>query len=105
MSTLKKASDAQTTQWETKLAMSLAGVVVFVGAFYLYTTNHIAVQGFAIRNVEKEIEVLKKDNNQLRIQEAELKSLYRIEETGKRLKMFEPTDVSYIENTHPIAIR
>ena len=105
MSTLKHTTTAAKPQWESKIAMSVAGIVVFVGAFYLYTTNRLAVQGFAIRNVEKEIATLKQDNNQLRIQEAELKSLYRIEETGRRLKMFEPTDVSYLENTHPIALR
>jgi hypothetical protein len=90
---------------QNKLAVSIAGVVVVLGACYLYTTNRVAVQGFAIRGAEKEIARLKQDNKQLRIQEAELKSLYRIEEAGKRLNMFEPTEVIYIEESNSIALR
>ncbi|MDD5084268.1 MAG: hypothetical protein PHT88_05080 [Candidatus Moranbacteria bacterium] len=88
-----------------KLSVGIAGVVVIMGMCYLYTTNRVAVQGYSIREAEQEIASLKQDNKQLRIQEAELKSLYRIEEAGKRLNMFEPTEVSYIEDTHPIALR
>jgi hypothetical protein len=75
------------------------------GALYLYATNRVAVQGYAIGVSENRIAQLKQDNNALRIQEAELKSLYRIEEAGKRLNMFEPTQVSYIEESNPIALR
>lgn len=88
-----------------KIPVGFGCLIAVVGAFYLYTTNRVAVSGYSIRSVEKEIAQLKQDNNQLRIQEAELKSLYRIEESGKRLNMFEPTHINYIEETNPIALR
>lgn len=88
-----------------KMLFGVAGLVVVLGASYLYATNKVAVQGFAIRSAEKEIAQLKQDNNQLRIEEAELKSLYRIEEAGKRLNMFEPMEVIYIEDSNSIALR
>lgn len=91
--------------YQQKLPVYIAGIVILLGAFYLYTTNRVAVQGYAIRGIEKDIARLKKDNNQLRIEEAELKSLYRIEEAGKRMNMFEPTTVNYIEETNSIALR
>ena len=105
-----KAMDKQekthnTALYKQKLPIYIAGIVIFLGAFYLYTTNRVAVQGYAIRDAEQDIAQLKQNNNQLRIQEAELKSLSRIEDTGKRLNMFEPTKVNYIEETGPIALR
>lgn len=102
---MSKHTEIPFTSYQNKIAASIAGVVVVLGACYLYATNRVAVSGYAIRNAEKEIAVLKQDNNQLRIQEAELKSLYRIEEAGKRLNMFEPAHVSYIDESGPIAFR
>lgn len=86
-------------------SFAMVGVVLLLGAFYLYATNKVAVQGFGIREAEKRVAQLGQENNQLRIREAELKSLYRIEETGKRLNMFEPAEVSYIEENGPLALR
>jgi cell division protein FtsB len=82
----------------------VALIAVF-GALHLYSMNRIAVQGYAIRSAEKKLAALKQENNQLRIQEAELKSLQRIEEAGRRLNMFEPQEVSYIEENSPVALR
>ncbi len=95
----------KTASWQQKMPIGIAGVVMILGAIYLYTTNTVAVSGYAIREAENRLAELKQDNNQLRIQEAEFKSLYRIEESGKRLNMFEPVQVSYIEETKPIALR
>lgn len=101
----KPSNKRNTSSYQNNLSVGIAGIVVALGACYLYTTNRVAVQGYAIREGETEIAQLKKDNNQLRIQEAELKSLYRIEEAGKRLNMFEPVRVNYIEESNPIAFR
>jgi cell division protein FtsL len=101
----KRAQIQTATSFQKTVPVGIAIIVIVLGAFYLYTTNKVAVQGFAIRGAEKEIAQLKQANNQLRIQEAELKSLYRIEESGKRLNMFEPVQVSYIEESSPIALR
>jgi hypothetical protein len=101
----KQENTHDTALYQQKLPVYIAGIVILLGAFYLYTTNRVAVQGYAIRGVEQDIARLKQDNNQLRIEEAELKSLYRIEEAGKRMNMFEPAKVNYIEETNSIALR
>lgn len=80
-------------------------MVLVCGGAYLYSINKVAVKGYAIRSTERQLSELKQENNKLRIQEADLRSLYRIEETGKRLNMFESQDVRYIEETGPIAFR
>ncbi|EKE18714.1 MAG: hypothetical protein ACD_9C00255G0001 [uncultured bacterium] len=75
----------------------------FAGLFYIYSVNQTAVKGIAIRNVEKEILQQKKNNETLKIKEAELKSLYHIESTSQQLNMFRATNVKYLEETPSVA--
>jgi hypothetical protein len=88
-----------------KVPVALMVCIFVLGGMYLYTTNRIAVQGYTIGEREKQLALLKRDNNQLRIEEAELKSLYRIEEAGKRLNMFEPTQIHYVDESNTLALR
>jgi hypothetical protein len=95
-------SKAREGKWFRRISL---GLIVLFGVLYLHSMNRIAVQGYAIRAAEKQLASLKQENNQLRIQEAELKSLRRIEEAGQRLNMFESQEVTYIEELSPIALR
>ena len=87
------------------------GFVVFslffvIGAAYLYSVNSNAVKGYEIREVEKEISELRKNQEQLKIREAELNSLYRIERESENLNMAElGDDVAYIEELGPVAFK
>lgn len=101
---LHQTDVSKSRTWSMFFFGSVVVMVVFA-AFYLYASNRIAVQGYAIRSVERDIAELKVANNQLRIQEAELKSFHQIEETSRRLNMFESVQVSYIEEVGPIALR
>jgi hypothetical protein len=65
--------------------------------------NQTAVKGIAIRNAEKEIAVNAKNNESLRIKEAELKSLYRIEDASKQLDMVDASSVKYLEESPSVA--
>jgi hypothetical protein len=83
-------------------------VVIFailVGVFYIYSINNSATKGSNILKMEKEIAQLKKESEGLRIKEAELKSLYHIEEESKKLNMAEITSISYIEKAGPVAFK
>ena len=83
-------------------------VIVFailVGIFYIYSINNSATKGSNILKMEKEIAQLKKESEELRIKEAELKSLYRVEEESKKLNMAETANVSYIEKSGPVALK
>lgn len=79
--------------------------VVMAGTFYLYTINGGASKGMKMRVVEKEISEFKKDSEQLKIKEAELKSLYYLEEMSKNLKMTVLRNANYIEEAGPMASR
>lgn len=82
----------------------VAAFLVFSG-IYVYCINGNATKGYQIKKIEKEIEELKKENENLLIKEAELKSLYRIEESTKKLNMAETVQVSFIEEKSPVAMK
>lgn len=82
----------------------IAVFLIFSG-IYLYYTNSSAAKGYQIRQVEKEISDLKKENEQLKIREAELKSLYNIEELSRELNMAKAVQVSFIEEKSPVAMK
>ena len=88
-----------------KISLLVFGSVALLGSFYLYSINKTAVLGFSIRTAENKVATLRQENNQLKIKEAELKSLYRIEETGQRLNMFEVQQVRYLDESSPLALR
>ena len=75
----------------------------FSGLFYIYSVNQTAIKGIAIRNAEQEISRKQKDNEALKIKEAELKSLYNIEQTSKQLNMVDAANVKYIEESPSVA--
>ncbi len=97
------------TELSGSVHLLLVGVLtaLFVsGGCYLYSVNQNAVQGYHMRTLEKEIDGLKEKNAELRITEADLRSLHRIEETSaQELEMQKPDTIKYIEQHGPVAIR
>jgi cell division protein FtsL len=84
----------------------LVVALLFVAAgIYMYSINSSAAKGYQMRQVEKQIQDLKKENEDLKIKEAELRSLYHIEESSKNLNMGDLKNVSYIEETGPVAMK
>lgn len=75
----------------------------FSGLFYIYSVNQTAVKGIAIRSAEQSITKQKKENEGLKIKEAELKSLYKIEESSKQLNMLPSVNVKYLEEGSIVA--
>lgn len=75
----------------------------FSGLFYIYSVNQTATKGIAIRNAEQEIAMRQKENEALKIKEAELKSLYHIEQSSKELNMVDSVSVKYLEENPIVA--
>jgi hypothetical protein len=74
----------------------------------LYSINRSAVQGYHMRSLEKEIDKLKQENAELKITEADLKSLYRIEASEEALSMQKPDNIIYLDSrdqVKPVALR
>lgn len=88
-------------RWEAHVGAAHVAVVVLLAlsllsaGLYVYAVNRSAVQGYAIRTLEKELKELKKANAELRVQEAEGKALSRVEAGSVDLRM-ERADVTTI---------
>jgi len=83
-------------------------LVVFIaalGVFYIFEVNSNATKGYEIRSLEKKVQELKDSQERLKIKEAELKSMYNIEERTKNLNMVAPKDVSYLTLPGSVAMR
>lgn len=83
----------------------VVALLLLIAGIYVYCINNSATKGYQIRQIESEISGLEKENEQLRIKEAELRSLYRIEQSSKNLNMAAPAEISYIEEKSPVAMK
>ena len=85
--------------------MFAVALIVFVaGGCYLYSVNQSAVQGYHMRSLEQSISKLKQENAELKISEADLRSLYRIEASEEALSMQKTDDTVYLEERGPVAL-
>lgn len=89
---------------KTGMSFLIASLVI-VGAAYLYQVNGIATKGYEIREKETRIQDLKKESQQLKIKEVELKSMYNIEKSMDGLNLVTSPEVSYLEENGPMAMK
>ena len=80
-------------------------VVIILGAFYLYQVNDLATKGYDIKEIENEIQGLKKTNEMNKIKEVELKSMYNLEKATENLDMVSARDITYLEIGGPVAMK
>ena len=86
--------------------VALLALSLLSAGLYVYAVNRSAVQGYAIRTLEKDLKELKKANAELRVKEAEAKSLTRVEEGSTELRM-EKSVVTNVITAHAnvVAVR
>lgn len=83
----------------------VAALVCLLGVFYIFEVNNMATKGYEIKALENKMADLKKENENLKIQEAELKSMYSIEEKTRELNMVAPKGVSYLNLPGDVAMK
>ena len=83
----------------------IIALFLFSAGNYLFSVNQNAVHGYRIRALEKEITVLKKESSQLRVSEAEARSLERMKDAGARMGMERATDVISVEREEVVAMK
>ncbi|MFA5871972.1 MAG: septum formation initiator family protein [Parcubacteria group bacterium] len=87
------------------LSFLLVAMICAAAVFYIFEVNNQATKGYEIKNLEDNLEALKANNEKLKIQAAELKSMYNIEEKTKELNMTAPKDISYINVPGEMAMK
>ena len=83
----------------------LVCLICSAGVFYIFEVNNAATQGYTIQSLEKQAQELRDKNEKLKIREAELRSMYNIEERTKGLNMIAPKDVSYLTLPGSVAMK
>lgn len=98
----------QTRSGKSHFLFLLVVAFFFVtGGMYIFAVNERAVYGYDIRGIEKELAKLKKENAQLRLQEAAGRSLSRVEAGSMQLRMEKavPQGELVIGRLGPVAFR
>lgn len=88
----------------SKLVFVLAFTIIVAIFSYIFSINSAAIKGYNFRKTENELNSLIKANEDLKIKEAELRSLRNVEEASKKLNMAEIKSISYIQETSPFAL-
>ena len=101
----KEALKTQSKLGRVTLNFILVTLICAAGVFYIFEVNNSATKGYEIRGLETKLNELRKENETLRIQAAELKSMYKIEEKTKDLNMVAPKDVSYLNLPGDVAMK
>lgn len=83
---------------ESKRVVSffLAAFVCLVVISYILQMTSVSTKGYEIESYEKKLEDLKRENQKLQIELADLNSIYNIEETSSKLSKVSPKDINYI---------
>ncbi len=87
--------------------MSFLVLLFFVGILgtHIYSVNSNAVQGYQVRQLEKEIAGMQEENARLKIREADAKSFQRIDEARESLSLDQALNPRYFEERDVVASR
>lgn len=80
------------------------GIIAIVAIFgYLFSVNALAIKGFEIKELQKEITSLEKEHNDLKFEVAKLQSIDDLENSSENFGLIKISQAQYI-NSAPDAI-
>jgi cell division protein FtsL len=91
--------------FRTDIAFLILLFFVGVLGMHVYSVNSNAVQGYQVRQLEKEIASRQEENARLKIREADVRSFQRIDEARESLSLDQVTNPQYFEERDIIASR
>jgi len=83
----------------------LSGFTVLVMVGYIITVNMVATSGYGIKATENRIEVLKNENDALKIKISEMQSIDTLEKKALELGMVEPEVIDYVNEGENLALK
>jgi cell division protein FtsB len=93
-----KAKTVSRLLGESKRVLSFF-LVIFVSVVvisYILQMTSVSTKGYEIESYEKKLDHLKRENQKLQVELADLNSIYNIEEASNRLSKVSPKDINYI---------
>jgi len=101
----KKALSSGFRMGRITLSFFLVMLICAAGVFYIFEVNNIATKGYEIKSLENRLNELRRENENLRLREAELRSIYKIEEKTEELNMVVPQNISYLNLPGDVAMK
>jgi uncharacterized protein YlxW (UPF0749 family) len=95
-SSKRKTVSQKVRESESLLVFLMVGFVCVMGISYILQTNSIATRGYEVEEYENELSKLKNSNQNMRNQEAELRSIKNLEEEKDRLVSVDSSDINYV---------
>lgn len=78
--------------------------VFIIGLGYVLTTNYIAAEGYAIKNLQKQVRELESINKSLQVEVSNLKSNNILEAKSNDLNMVKAQSIEYVSLTKTSAM-
>lgn len=79
--------------------------IIFIGCIcsYLWEINYISEQGYKVKELEKQIAVIKEENEKLGIQLVQAQSMGNLQEKVAALSMVTVSEIVYIDDSSYLA--
>lgn len=77
-------------------------LLIIFGLTYFWRVNSISTQGFQIKELEKNIQLLKEENQRLELEAARQQSILNIDEQVQELGLVEVSKVEYLKPVGPV---
>lgn len=81
---------------ESLLAFIMVFAVGAVGVSYIMQTNTIATSGYEVDQYENKLNELKNENQNMKNEEAELRSIKNLEDEKGRMSAVASSDIKYV---------
>jgi cell division protein FtsL len=83
----------------TPLRILVLAALVTVGIAYVWQISQVSTQGYYLKDLERQVSILEKQNERLSFEMAELNSMARIETAAKTLGMVKSDSIVYLTQT------
>jgi cell division protein FtsL len=105
-STKRKTVSQKVRESESLLVLLMVFFLGVIGISYILQTNSIATRGYEVEQFESKLNSLKNENQNMKNQVAELRSIKNLESEKGKLDAVASSDISYVSaGTATVAMR
>lgn len=94
-----KNKNQKNSYLSTPLRILVLAALVTVGIAYVWQISQVSTQGYYLKDLERQVSILEKQNEKLSFEMAELNSMARIESAAKTLGMVKSDSIMYLTQT------
>ena len=97
--TKRKTVSQKLRESESFLTVLSVFCLTIIGVSYIFQTNSMATSGYEVQDYENKLQELRNDNQNMKNQEAELRSIKNLEEEKGKLCEVDSSEIDYVTYT------